>query len=284
MYGRKIIEHVLRTKERNKDVESLLKEKKFDEIFTKYGQNIYLKTVPYKVRIKDANNLFKQGRYEDIYIKHGSKIYESYLHKMKIIDILTETGNKQIAAIEKAKYFFRRQLTTLLLSVGLGIATGEITFRLNEVQNAIEYSKDIEEYDEYIQKYAQEIKNMNLTDTQIFAKVMYDMWKEIQGYAEPQNDIIGYYRLTLKKEGRGVCRNFADDLTAKLNKINPEYNARNLTVYMDDGSYRLANIERTIIENEQTNNIINSNDENVNDLSNKIDIKKMTRKSYDNSC
>ena len=188
------------------------------------------------------------------------------------------------SAIEKAKYFFRRKLTTLLLSVGLGIATGEITFRLNEVQNAIEYSKDIEEYDEYIQKYAQEIKNMNLTDTQIFAKVMYDMWKEIQGYAEPQNDIIGYYRLTLKKEGRGVCRNFADDLTAKLNKINPEYNARNLTVYMDDGSYRLANIERTIIENEQTNNIINSNDENVNDLSNKIDIKKMTRKSYDNSC
>ena len=93
---------------------------------------------------------------------------------------------------------------------------------------------------------------MNLTDSQIFIKLMKDMWDSIDGYAHPKNEAIGFYRLTLENEEIGVCRNFADDMTAKLNLINPNYNARNLTVYMDDNkNYKIAKITRHVVENNE---------------------------------
>lgn len=246
MHFGKTIDEFLRSEERGGDVIRLLENKKYDEIFVKYGQNIYLKTVPYKVREKDVKNLFEQGRYEDIYLKHGSNKYEKYLDKMREIDVLTETGSKTKGVIERIKYWFKIKFAPLLLSAGLAVASTPFTTSLGvnaiEIENAIEYAEKIEEYDEYIQKYAKKIKNMNLTDTQIFVKVIYDMWKEIKGYAVPENEIIGYLRLTLGIEGIGVCRNFADDITAKLNAINPDYNARNLVVYMKDNEYYLADI------------------------------------------
>ena len=288
MHKRKIIEQVLRTKERYKDVKLLLKKKNYDEIFTKYGQNIYSKSVPYKVRKKDADNLFEQGRYEEIFRKHGYIKYENYLEKMREIDVLTETGSKPKATIERIKYWFKIKFAPFLLSAALSItaapASLSVGFEDVKNRNSIEYAEDIEKYNEYIKNYAQKIKDMNLTDTQIFIKVIDDMWKEIKGYAEPQNEVIGHYRLTLQNEGIGVCKNFADDMTAKLNEINPEYNARNLVVYMSDDDYYMADIERNIIDTEEIEHIINASDENVDNFANKIGTPKITRKSYGDSC
>lgn len=288
MRRKKIIEQVLRTKERYKDVKLLLKEKNYDEIFTKYGQNIYLKTVPNKVRKKDANNLFEQGRYEDIYRKHGYEKYKAYLDRMREVDVLTEIGNEQKSKRERIKYWFKIKMAPLLLSTALSVSAAPATLSAAyegvKNRNAKEYAEDIEKYNEYIQKYAQEIKDMKLTDTQVFVKVVDDMWKEIKGYASPENEILGWLRLTLNKEGIGVCRNFADDITAKLNEINPEYNARNLVVYMKDNEYYLADIERNIIEKEETDQFLNINEENLNDIANGAGIKYITRKSCGDSC
>ena len=284
---RKKFDQVLESEERRMDIERLLKEKKYDDIFTRYGQNIYLKTVPYKVRKKDVENLFKQGRYEEIYIKHRRKKYEIYLDKMREIDVLTETGSKTKGVIERIKYWFKIKFAPLLLAVSLSIIAAPTTASLGYESvkkiNEIKHAKKIEEYNEYIQKYAQEIKDMNLTDTQIFIKVIDDMWKEINGYAEPQNEIIGYPRITLRNEGVGMCGNFADDMTAKLNAINPEYNARNLIVYMSDNDYYMFDIERNILSTEETERICKYSKETLNDIVNKTGIKKINRKSYGNS-
>lgn len=106
---------------------------------------------------------------------------------------------------------------------------------------------------------------MNLTDLQTVMKVMDDMWENIDGYGEPKIDSVVFPRLDMTEGGVGVCRNMADDVTAKLNAINPEYNARNLTVYLDSEEltsegFSMANIERTILQDNET--VVDQDNEN----------------------
>lgn len=106
---------------------------------------------------------------------------------------------------------------------------------------------------------------MNLTDLQTVMKVMDDMWENIDGYGEPKIDSVFFPRLDMTEGGVGVCRNMADDVTAKLNAINPEYNARNLTVYLDSEEltsegFSMADIKRNILEDNET--VVEENTEN----------------------
>ena len=48
------------------------------------------------------------------------------------------------------------------------------------------------------------------------------MWKEIDGYGEPELDAFGYYRLDIEN-GVGMCRHMADDIAYKLNEINKDF-------------------------------------------------------------
>ena len=107
------------------------------------------------------------------------------------------------------------------------------------------YEKEIEDYNENVDKYAEKVKKMQLNDLQIIMKVMDDMWNNIQGYGVPQKDIFGYMELDLAtKDGYGVCRNMASDIAKKLNQINPKYNARTINVtIVAEGNYYLADIE-----------------------------------------
>ena len=88
-------------KERKKVIVKLLKEKKYDEIFNSYGQNIYCLYVPKKYRKKEIKELLKQGRFEDIYRRYGAKIYNKYVHIMKQYEIMYETGNKPKSIFER---------------------------------------------------------------------------------------------------------------------------------------------------------------------------------------
>ena len=93
---------------------------------------------------------------------------------------------------------------------------------------------------------------MYLSDIQIFMKVMDDMWGSIQGYKTPEKDIHGFLELDLANEdGYGVCRNMASDVARKLQEINPDYNARTIAVYIEDG-FKIADIERTVLETNET--------------------------------
>lgn len=254
---KKLLEKAAQSKTRFKDVMSLRKAKEYDKIFEQYGQRIYNLAVPSSHRKAEIKTLLEQGRFEDIYFKHGKNAYDDNIYKMQAMDVYNETGSKPKSILNRIKNVVKHRIAPVFLSTmllappvtGTVLDSGVKKFK---TENAIIYAQELENYNKKIETYASEVKSMNLTDIQTFMKVMSDMWKEIDGYATPENDIMGFLRLTLDGEGKGVCRHFADDVTAKLNEINPEYNARNITVYMSENEYNLANIDRTILETNET--------------------------------
>lgn len=260
--NKKLLEKISQTSDRFNEIMELRKAgkqdpSKYDEIFQNYGQLAYNITVPSKHRKAEIKQLLQEGRFEDIYRKHGNRAYKEHIYEMQAMDVYNETGSKPRSIINRIKNVIGRRIAPVLLSTLLiapPAAGAAIDFENNRVkeQNKAAYSEQLERYDARISAYANEINAMNLTDTQIFMKVMSDMWSEIDGYGTNTSDITGLLRLSLQEDGQGVCRHFADDTTAKLNAINPEYNARNLTVYMEDGQYTIANIDRVIIESNNT--------------------------------
>ena len=257
-----------KNRERFNDILKLRKAKEYDKIFEVYGQSIYKISVPVGYQKKDIKNLIKSGRFEDVYRKYGTGVYNEKIGEMLQKDVYNETGNKPKSVFKRVKNALIHKIAPVVLSSTLLIPPATVVsfdYNMKEIQkeNAIEFAKEIEKYDQKISQYTNEIKNLNLTDVEIFMKLMSDMWNNIDGYKTPQKEILGYPRISLETENIGVCRNFADDLTAKLNLINPEYNARNISVYMKSEDYNLANIPRNIIEkNETTANEENENQKN----------------------
>lgn len=244
-------------KEVKKEVKQLLKKKDYDKIFDSYGRTIYKISVPKKYQRKDIKKLLEDGRFFDVYRKYGYVIYKQHLDQMRKRDVEYETGSTTKGILHKIKLNILYRVFPYLLSATgpIGVATyGEETQKLVKKNiNRVKYAKEIDEYNKKIEEYAEKINSMNLTDLQIFMKVIYDMIQEIRGYAHPEKEVFGYKRLSLDLEGIGVCRNFADDITAKLNEINPAYNARNVIVWLDIAdydNYKFPDMQVKILESE----------------------------------
>lgn len=245
-----------------KDIIQLMKEKKYDEIYQKYGRETYLRVVSNKHQIRDIDKLMDEGRFFELYEKYGEKIYRDYLREMKKVDVENELGIK----FKFNNYLFFENMTQNLkiirnqaakVMLGLTIVSGGfstmISSQYDQVieNNSKVYQSEIKDYDEEIKTYAEHINSMNLSDLEIIMKVMNDMWNSIDGYKTPDMyDAIGYPRLALYMDGYGVCRNMADDFTARMNAINPNYEACNLNVYLKE--VEINNIRRTTLVNYNT--------------------------------
>lgn len=245
-----------------KDIIQLMKEKKYDEIYQKYGRETYLRVVSNKHQIRDIDKLMDEGRFFELYEKYGEKIYRDYLREMKKVDVENELGIK----FKFNNYLFFENMTQNLkiirnqaakVMLGLTIVSGGfstmISSQYDQVieNNSKVYQSEIKDYDEEIKTYAEHINSMNLSDLEIIMKVMNDMWNSIDGYKTPDMyDAIGYPRLALYMDGYGVCRNMADDFTARMNAINPNYEACNLNVYLKEAE--INNIRRTTLVNYDT--------------------------------
>ena len=245
-----------------KDIIQLMKEKKYDEIYQKYGRETYLRVVSNKHQIRDIDKLMDEGRFFELYEKYGEKIYRDYLREMKKVDVENELGIK----FKFNNYLFFENMTQNLkiirnqaakVMLGLTIVSGGfstmISSQYDQVieNNSKVYQSEIKDYDEEIKTYAEHINSMNLSDLEIIMKVMNDMWNSIDGYKIPDMyDAIGYPRLALYMDGYGVCRNMADDFTARMNAINPNYKACNLNVYLKEAE--INNIRRTTLVNYNT--------------------------------
>lgn len=100
--------------------QSLSKEEKYEEIFTLFGRAIYLFYAPSKYKKQDIKKLLQEGKFEDIYIKYGPNIYEKYVHKMKAMDIYLETGSKSKSkgtfVLNKIKSGTKRTILPLFIS------------------------------------------------------------------------------------------------------------------------------------------------------------------------
>ena len=232
-------------------IKKLKSEQKYDEIFAEFGSKVYVKNTPKKIKKAELKKLKKERRYEDIFNKYGEEEYNKILAKSMYEEI------KEIGGFRKA--FLWRLKRIALRGASLSLATAARFSTLLPMSNsktyednAIEYAAEIEAYNEKIDDYASHVNSMNLSDIQIFMKVMDDMWKGIQGYKEPEKDISGFLELDLAtEEGYGVCRNMASDIARKLQEINPDYNARTIVVY-SNGAYKIADIHRNVIQDNET--------------------------------
>lgn len=269
---------VLANKERRTHLKALKKAKKYDEIYCYYGKNIYKALTPSKVKKTEIKKLLKEGKYEDIYQKYGYTEYVKHMPTIYARDVYLETGSKTRSTFEKIKYWSFHKFFPMFLSIATLVPTTSattLTYLSGQTikENETAYEEQLLEYDEKISEYANEIKKLELTDFQVIMKVMSDMWDNIKGYGSPEKDIYGFYRLDFLEDNKtGVCRHMADDVAAKLNMINPDYNAKLLYVYMDsDQEYHFSNIERNVVQ--ETDTIVtdsSSQEEENSSLSNSI--------------
>ena len=239
--------------DKKEKIKILKKEKNYEEIYRKFGSKEYVKNTPSSYRKKDLNKLVKEGKFEDIYSKYGKKVYNNLLSRAKYQEIKENKGRK-------SAILWRIKRSLKLTGLYLGIASSTFTLSLPVLnasttkENEIKYEKEIKNYDNKIKKYAEEVNELKLNDVQVFMKVIDDMWNQIKGYKNPELDLTGFLELDLASEdGYGVCRNMASDIARKLNEINPDYNARTLVVNMGhDGQYKLADVKRKILEENET--------------------------------
>lgn len=262
-------------KETKEQMKKLKKEKKYDEIYFKYGSKEYVKNTPRKIKKQEIKKLFSEGKYIDIYNKYGEEQYNKILLRAMYKEI-KENANTLKAVLWRIKEnIIAGAKNTAIIATGvltLGPPTvavvGAEFVKEEKNKNSVIYEEDIQKYNEKINQYAKEVNAMNLNDIQIYMKVMDDMWGSIQGYGTPQKNIMGFPELDLATEdGYGVCRNMANDVAKKLNAINPNYNARTMVVQMDDnGKYTIANIERNFVSNIQNNEQSEENQEEQNKI------------------
>lgn len=238
-------------------IANLIKEERYDDVYREYGIKAYKRYVPSNYRKQDLAKLKREGRYEDIFNKYGKNEYDKILIKAMYEEIKEVKGGFK-ANLWKIAHKLKIYSVTAAFAVSLALPTVTTAFAVMTEKdindNSKKYEDQIETYDKKIDKYAKKVNEIGLSDIQIFMKVMDDMWEGIKGYGNPEKNISGFLELDLADEdGYGVCRNMASDIARKLNKINPEYNARTMAVLMgEDSFYKIADINRNILETNST--------------------------------
>ena len=262
IFGKNIYNLFTPNSYKKQDIEKLMNNNDLGTIYNKYGnmETLFIKNFS-KRKKEDIKKLLSEKKYIDIYSKYGESEYSKHTNTMYKNDIEYETGSKVKAKLySNGKKLAKgiKQCTealALITTVTISLIGYEgYVYVNNEYDTAlINNSALLQEYDEKINTYADNINNLNLdNDLEIVMKVMYDMWNDMGGYGTPTLDVNSLGRLAFTyDDGVGVCRNIADDFSARMNAINPEYNARNVAVYIEN-EYDLANIERNIIENNDT--------------------------------
>lgn len=239
-----------------KKINELKNNQEYDKIYAEFGQKIYNQYVPSKYKKEDLKKLKAEGRYEVIFSKYGKDEYNRVLSDAKYREIKEEQGLAK-AINWKVKDFTKKFLIKagILSFATLSLGTVATTQVYNDAknENAVKYEKEIENFNEKTEDYAEQVKNMNLSDIQVCMKVMQDMWSNIKGYDNPKIDAIGYMELDVSTEdGVGMCRNMASYAAKTLNAIDSKYNARTIDAYIDT-AYQDVGIEnRNILTSNET--------------------------------
>lgn len=192
-----------------------------------------------KIRFKDIkiiSQLLKSKNYDEIYKRYGKFMYKLFEISRISQEVKYEGGTKfddlkQIIDVHLKEifYFCVIYLTYLFLAMP------------NDVQKDIkatarnENIDRISEYEIYVDDYLESIDFTGLSDLEIFMKLMQYEHQEML-YGTPEQEITGYFRVQML-DGKGVCRNIADDLAYRLNLINAEYNAKMICVNSSYGNW-----------------------------------------------
>jgi hypothetical protein len=209
-----------------------------------------------KIGIKDIkiiSQLLKAKNYDEIYKRYGKFMYKLFETSRISQEVKYECGTKfddlkQIIDVHLKEifYFCIIYLSYLFLAMP------------NDVQKDIkatarsENIDKISEYERYVDDYLESIDFTGLSDLEIFMKLMQYEHQEML-YGTPKQEITGYYRVQML-DGKGVCRNIADDLAYRLNLINPEYNAKMICVNSSYGNWVKNNDKMQIAPDYNFNN------------------------------
>ncbi len=155
-------------------IKKLKQDKKYDEIFLEFGKKAYINYAPAKYKKEELKRLKKEKRYEDIYNKYG---YNTILVKAMYDEIKDAKGTIK-AILWKIQYALKKigftsAFSIMQLTAGMSSMTEDTI-----MDNKVKYESEIEQYNNIISKYADEVKSLNLSDIQIFMKVMDDMWRK----------------------------------------------------------------------------------------------------------
>lgn len=242
------------TKEEKDILKKLKKEENYDEIFKQFGQKQFSKNVSRKYKKQDIKKLKKEGKFEDVYLRYGKSQYNRLLNEAKQREIEEVYGKRSAKAIgNKIKTRVKSAFGALLIGTGMlsgagTLALGTTIYQSEKIkaENRETYEEVIDNYEKQIENYAENVKAMNLTDLEIFMKLQEDIHKSILGYGTPELDIEGYFGVDIGKQwsGYGVCRSMADDMTRKLNAINPDYNARMIAVRVSGNEIEMPNVSK----------------------------------------
>lgn len=254
LYGRDAYILFADIKYKHQDIKRLLASDDYVTLLNKYGFNQPFLSSKLNKHFK---KLVKDGKYTEIINIYGYDFYESHKYKIIKSGLSIETGNSVKATgvvfKEMVKDFIRPILKYSYIAIfALNILAVQLRSELYE-KSINEHQEVIDIYNEKLSKYVDNFKTLGLdNDLDIIMKVMSDMWEDINGYGNPNVEGIGFYRIAFALDNApGVCRNMADDFVAKINAINPEYNARTLVVNADFSNFNNAssNVGRKYADN-----------------------------------
>lgn len=254
------------TKEENEILKKLKKEENYDEIFRQFGQKQFAKNVSRKYKKQDIKKLKREGKFEDVYLRYGKSQYNRLLNEAKQREIEEAYGKRSAKAIgNKIKNRIKSAFGALLIGTGMlsgagTLAIGTTIYQSEQLKSEekTKYEEVIKDYEAEVKEYAENIKAMGLTDLETFMKLQADMHNSIKGYGTPSLDIFGYEGVDMGLENEmGVCRNMANDIMNKLNAINPKYNARCITVYLEGEGANIADIQINRIEKNKKKSKVN---------------------------
>jgi hypothetical protein len=234
-----------------KEIKKLAKEREYEKIYYQYGPKYFRKYVADWYKWGDINELREEGRYIDIYTKYGKLDLETKIkeRKERVGKKLHTKNGKIYGWMNTIKVALIRLIPSILASSASLMISKPIATDIEANINKNKYEKQIEEYEKAVEEYAEQFDISEQSDLEIIMKCMYDLHSRIQGYGDPQLDIVGYRGLDVMKDGGiGVCRNFAPNIVDELNAINPEYNARLIAVYAEEGNIISNNIPFKVIE------------------------------------
>ena len=283
-FGQKVFLKHVPKKYKKMDIKRLQKEGRYEDIFWKYGEKVYnrilfnamYKEIKENKGNREANTWKIKTRMQKflkalgfttvfgLLIATGGKNNENFQNtsteisstiddelKNKNQDDLNELMDADNNSISKDNLFMR----FMSLPRGLVIEYYLICIAQDIFNKAqlLTCKKEIDEYLDQVEKYGKRVKRMNLSNIQLFMKVMEDMWKNIQGYKSPKlfkekNAMMDLVLATDDKSG--VCRNMAPYVARRLNAINPEFNARVAVVYYSIfvKGYKKAKMKRKLIK------------------------------------
>ncbi len=136
-----------------------------------------------------------------------------------------------------AKEKNREKVKGILIGINLTLVVGLATFptlnaNIKTKASQMYNSNLLDSYNKHLNDYAKEFDLNTMSDLDVFVKLMDDIQKEYT-YKKMDDIPFGYERLFIYDNKFGDCSNMADDLAAKLNKLNSSYNARKIDVKME---------------------------------------------------